>query len=119
MPRGGYREGGGRPPGTTTKVQKAKAAAAYEDHRAGLQRVMTQELTEDDIRDVIAGLKKLVKGGHYKAAELLLGYGLGRPEVTSTVNLKGEIDFGELSALASDVRTLLPPPVKALTEPTA
>lgn len=83
MPRGGKREGAGRPSGS--KDSKPRGQVASDAHRKGLQDVFAENFSGDDLAELIDDLKTRALGGHYKSAELLVNYGMGRPMVFSDI----------------------------------
>ena len=105
MPRGGRREGAGRPKGS--KDSRPRGQAAADTHRKHLQDVFAENLTGDDVAEIVTDLKSRALDGHFKSAELVLNYGLGRPMVFSDVTSHSglELTGDQVAQWLEDIET--------------
>ena len=104
MPRGGRREGAGRPKGS--RDSKPRGQLSTDAHRKNLQEVFAENFTADDLAEVVDDLKSRALDGHYKSAELLVSYGMGRPMVFNEVTTHAEYTGDQVRNLARGVRLL-------------
>jgi len=101
MSRGGRREGAGRPKGS-----KNRTPTASDKNRRRNLEILDEEIDEDATRGILRRLRADAEGGHFKSAELLINYRLGRPQVFSDVTTHTDLTGDEVAVLAEQVRLL-------------